>query len=187
MGSFSSKPSPKEEKEKENSKNQRYITTHDLSTGKGVFSTSIPSTAPEIEFPGGLAILQNLYVTEGFPHQLADDADVKTYQRYLNEPPGIAVDNGTVLRTINFKPGASSHMHRTLSVDCGVVVDGEIELELDSGEMKVLRKGDVFVQRATMHAWHNRSKTKSANMVVFIQPVAPLEVAGKPLEEEHRV
>lgn len=211
MGSFSSKPSPEEQhkehkqhtehiehtehKEQEQKQEQeqeqkeishRYITTHD-STGNSVFSTTIPSTAPEIEFPGGLAVLQNLYVTEGFPHQLADDADIKTYQRYLNEPPGIALDNGTVVRTVTFKPGASSHMHRTLSVDCGVVVDGEIELELDSGETKVLKQGDVFVQRATMHAWHNRSKTKSASMVVFIQSAGPLEVAGKPLVEDHRV
>lgn len=206
MGSYSSKPSPKEQKvhnkqhtehienteqteqkdEKQQETNHRYITTHD-STGNSVFSTAVPSTAPEIEFPGGLAVLQNLYVTEGFPHQLSDDTDIKTYQRYLNEPPGISVDNGTVVRTVTFKPGASSHMHRTLSVDCGVVVDGEIELELDSGETKVLKQGDVFVQRATMHAWHNRSKTKTASMVVFIQPVAPLEVAGKPLAEEHRV
>ncbi|KAL1957330.1 hypothetical protein VTO42DRAFT_6119 [Malbranchea cinnamomea] len=164
---------------------QRYITTHDPETGKGVFESSIPSTPPEIEFPGGLAVLQNLYVSEGFPHQLADDADVKTYQRYLSEPPGIMIANGTIVRTVNFKPGASSHMHRTPSIDCGVIVDGEVVLELDSGEKRLLRRGDVFVQRATMHAWHNPSKTQTASMVVFIQPVAPLEIAGKPLAEEH--
>lgn len=179
MGIFGSKEAPKEEEQ------HRYITTHDQSTGKAVFNASICSTVPEIEFPGGLAILQNLYVSEGFPHQLANDADMKTYERYLSEPPGITVGNGTVLRTVNFKPGASSHMHRTLSIDCGVVVDGAILLELDSGETRLLRKGDVVVQRATMHAWHNNSQTEHASMVIFIQPVAPLEVAGKILAEEH--
>lgn len=47
-------------------------------------------------------------------------------------------------------------MHRTESVDYGVVITGEIVLLLDEDEV-TLRPGDVVVQRGTIHAWANRS------------------------------
>lgn len=65
-----------------------------------------------------------------------------------------------------------------------MIIDGEVKLELDSGETKILKKGDVVVQRATSHAWHNVSESETARMVFFIQPAEPLEVAGKQLTEE---
>lgn len=49
-------------------------------------------------------------------------------------------------------------MHRTQSVDYGVVISGEIVLILDEEEV-ALRPGDVVVQRGTIHAWANRSDT----------------------------
>ncbi|PGH11970.1 hypothetical protein AJ79_04557 [Helicocarpus griseus UAMH5409] len=165
---------------------QRFITTHN-STGESIFDTSIPTTVPEIEFPGGLATLRTEYTTEGFPVSLCDNTDIQTYNNYLTTPPGIVIGNGSVMRRMSLKPGASSHMHRTLSIDAGVIIDGTIELVLDSGESKTLKKGDIFVQRATMHLWKNPSTTEPVVMVVFIQPCAPLEIAGKSLGEEHRV
>ena len=47
-------------------------------------------------------------------------------------------------------------MHRTESVDYGVVISGEMTLILDKGET-LLREGDVVIQRGTNHAWANRS------------------------------
>lgn len=47
-------------------------------------------------------------------------------------------------------------MHRTESVDYGVVIAGEIVLLLDEDEV-ALKPGDVVVQRGTIHAWANRS------------------------------
>lgn len=44
-------------------------------------------------------------------------------------------------------------MHTTDSIDFGVVLAGEVELELDAGAKRVLRPGDTFVQRATRHRW----------------------------------
>jgi hypothetical protein len=41
--------------------------------------------------------------------------------------------------------------HRTQSIDFGVVLQGEIELTLDDGVKKTMRKGDVVVQRGTIH------------------------------------
>jgi uncharacterized cupin superfamily protein len=42
-------------------------------------------------------------------------------------------------------------MHRTLSIDFGVVLSGSIQCVLDSGEAKDLNVGDVVVQRGTNH------------------------------------
>lgn len=61
--------------------------------------------------------------------------------------------------------GASSHtgagsrhafMHRTESIDYGIVLEGEITLILDEVET-VARAGDIVIQRGTNHGWANRS------------------------------
>jgi len=46
--------------------------------------------------------------------------------------------------------------HTTQTVDYVMVLDGEVALELDTGEV-TLRPGDCVVQRGTRHAWRNRS------------------------------
>lgn len=45
--------------------------------------------------------------------------------------------------------------HRTPTIDYGVVLDGEMLLELDDGVTASLKRGDVVVQNATRHAWRN--------------------------------
>ena len=45
-------------------------------------------------------------------------------------------------------------MHTTRTIDYGIVLSGEIDLELDEGTVH-LKSGDVVVQRGTRHAWHN--------------------------------
>jgi hypothetical protein len=54
--------------------------------------------------------------------------------------------------------GQSRHafMHRTETVDYGIVLQGEIVLIMDEGET-LCRAGDIIVQRGTNHGWANRS------------------------------
>jgi uncharacterized cupin superfamily protein len=47
-------------------------------------------------------------------------------------------------------------MHRTESIDYGIVLQGELTLILDHGET-VVRTGDIVIQRGTNHGWANRS------------------------------
>ena len=47
-------------------------------------------------------------------------------------------------------------MHTTDTVDFGVLLSGEIWLELDAGAEVHLKAGDTVVQNGTRHAWHNR-------------------------------
>jgi quercetin dioxygenase-like cupin family protein len=59
------------------------------------------------------------------------------------------------------------------------VVQGEVEMILDSGETRRLLPGDIAVQRAVNHAWRNVSRTEWARITAFVIPVVPVEVAGE--------
>lgn len=72
--------------------------------------------------------------------------------------------------------GASSHsdtgsrhayMHRTETVDYGIVLQGEITLIMDEGET-IVRAGDIIVQRGTNHGWANRSNKNCRIVFVLI-------------------
>lgn len=58
-------------------------------------------------------------------------------------------------------------MHRTESVDYGVVIAGELTLVLDDSE-RVLGPGSVVVQRGTNHAWANRSGQPCRMLFVLV-------------------
>ena len=53
-----------------------------------------------------------------------------------------------------FERGAPG-MHTTDTIDYGVVVRGEMTLELDDGKIVHLRQGDCIVQNGTRHRWRN--------------------------------
>jgi mannose-6-phosphate isomerase-like protein (cupin superfamily) len=56
------------------------------------------------------------------------------------------------------KPGFEPYRHRTNHMDFLHVLEGEICMQFDDEEGEItLRKGDTLVQRATNHAWINRS------------------------------
>lgn len=56
----------------------------------------------------------------------------------------------------HMKPGRHPLMHRTATIDYGIVLSGETYLLLDDEEVH-LKQGDIVVQRGTIHAWNNRS------------------------------
>ncbi|KAM5345123.1 hypothetical protein ACJ41O_010985 [Fusarium nematophilum] len=163
---------------------KRFITTHN-SDGKAIIDSSISDDAPFYELPDGIAQFAQCYVTREFPVQLNEQADLKAYQDFLSKPPGLTVSTGTVLRYVDMPPGQTSPMHRTVSLDFGVVLEGEVELILDSGETRLLKRGDVCIQRATMHAWRNVSDGGWARMLYVLQPSAPLKVEGEELKENY--
>ena len=58
-------------------------------------------------------------------------------------------------------------MHRTETIDYGIVLEGEVTLILDDSET-IVRAGDVVVQRGTSHAWANRSSSNARIAFVLI-------------------
>lgn len=67
---------------------------------------------------------------------------------------------GHLLRILEVYPlnagGKRTVMHRTRTLDYVVMMEGELVLLLDDGEV-TLTPGDVVVQRGTDHAWENRA------------------------------
>jgi quercetin dioxygenase-like cupin family protein len=48
-------------------------------------------------------------------------------------------------------------MHRTVSIDYAIVMNGSLVCELDNGERVTLNEGDTLIQRGTTHSWRNES------------------------------
>ena len=82
------------------------------------------------------------------------------------------VANGTVFRVSRFEPGVAPRNHRTASIDYAVVISGQIDMELDDGEVVNLRAGDVLVQRGTVHNWTNPGTEPC--IIAFVLMACPL-------------
>ena len=59
-------------------------------------------------------------------------------------------------------------MHTTGTVDCGMIIAGEITLELDNGVTIKMKAGDTFVQNGTRHRWTNPSDAPATMCLVAI-------------------
>ncbi|BCR87786.1 cupin domain-containing protein [Aspergillus chevalieri] len=163
---------------------RRYITTHSKD-GEAIFLslTQVPDYIPS-KPAGEDGEIALLYTTSTTPVDLTDEGDVADYDDFLHTPPGLTTSQGTVMRTIDLRPGKISPMHRTVSLDYGVVLEGEVELILDSGQSRVLRRGDISVQRGTAHSYKNRSDTEWCRMLFVFLPIKQLTIKGKELGME---
>lgn len=160
---------------------QRYVTGHDAQ-GRAV--VAIEGPAPLVAhleaIPG--TVFHELWATGPVPVVVDNGPDAITPPLRLPPPPGgtririvdIPPDTPELLAQGAQRMAAafgeigdvgastvqadSPHplMHRTETVDYGIVIEGELVLVLDREE-RVLHPGDVVVQRGTNHAWANRS------------------------------
>ncbi|KAI7497437.1 hypothetical protein KC367_g5893, partial [Hortaea werneckii] len=125
--------------------------------------------------------------TTQFPADLNSNADITSHDAKMAAAGGklgLVSGGGTVLRYVDFAPGYECMMHRTQSVDYGIVLEGTIVSVLDSGEEQEMKRGDVMVQRATMHAWRNPSTTEWARMIFCLQDCKPVFVGGQRFGED---
>lgn len=161
----------------------RFITDHN-SEGKAVYTTRVKEELQWQELPDGARFCLG-YTTDNFPVKVNQEQDLTDYEKYLENKPGIMIPGGTVLRLVDMRPGATSPMHRTVSLDYGVVLEGEVELVLDSGEVRLLKRGDLAIQRGTNHAWRNASTTSWARMMYVLQESEALKIGDKKLGEDY--
>ena len=80
------------------------------------------------------------------------------HQEQADESPGLVE---------LFEPD-SPGMHTTPTVDYGIVLDGEVWLELDDGKTIHLKEHDVVVQNGTRHAWRNKGERRATMAFVLI-------------------
>lgn len=142
----------------------RVVTGHDAS-GRSVFM----STGPAPQFHGRQkerARFHEIWNTSGTPVVLeAGEPEEPNRRLPLRIPPD---PNGSIIRILDLYPGhvqalapradgRHPGMHRTETLDYGIVIQGELYLILDDGAEVKMKAGDVAVQRGTDHAWENRS------------------------------
>jgi quercetin dioxygenase-like cupin family protein len=161
------------------------ITTHN-SSGQAIFSSKIPEEQHELQLPfGGMRII---YTADSVQTNLNTEADIDNYShiRTAGLPNGvICPPGGSAAAIVSMAPGAKSPMHRTVTMDWAVILEGEVELILDGGETRRLRIGDSVVMRGTMHQWVNRSCEGGwVRMVAFAQDIVPVEVGGREMGME---
>jgi len=94
-------------------------------------------------------------------HSYPDDAGAKIFDEIEGADAAEAAASSDAAESRHF------WFHRTESLDYGVVLDGEITLVVDEGET-TMRAGDVVVQRATSHAWSNRTDEPARVLFVLI-------------------
>lgn len=162
---------------------QRFITSHDPQSSETTFKTSVSEEIAWERSPIGCDFFL-CYSTSSFPSHLTDDVDLKQYAEHLINKPPFMIPGGVVLRYCDYHPGADPIWHRTVTLDFGVVIEGEIELELESGEKRLMKRGDVAIQRGTNHCWRNPSKTQFARALYVALDAKPVVINGKELGEE---
>ncbi|UGV29117.1 cupin domain-containing protein [Rhodopseudomonas boonkerdii] len=160
---------------------RRVVTGRD-ENGKSVLKSFDGAQVVEIDANPGLTFYE-LYMTEGVPQLTGREPDPMlagtkafpgpggTLFRLISyppkrpegwkPPPGVTMESG--LRELSEKvPGMGDHferdvpgMHTSDTIDYGIVVRGEMTLELDDGQKVHLRQGDCVVQNGTRHRWRN--------------------------------
>ena len=165
-----------------------YIVTHNPDA-KAVFSDKIPQE--NVQLPGPFGSMEILSTTHNGPINVSTESDIDQYAHDRSAGLGnsICPENGTATAILNMAPGCESPLHRTMTLDVAIVIQGVLELHLDSGEKVTLSAGDSVVQRAGMHKWVNITPNDQeggwAKMIGFAQCIAqPLEIGGKQLETE---
>ncbi|KAI0547919.1 hypothetical protein F4679DRAFT_552566 [Xylaria curta] len=154
----------------------RYISGHN-EKGESVFLRTDHGDHQTVML-GGAAAQNIFYSSESNPIELTDNADLE----FIKNNPSLHIPNGCVVRMIDFAPGVESEFHRSLCCVIGTVCEGELEFSLSGGEKRIMRPGDVSVNRAAMHKWRNLSPDKPARILYVLLDVKPVIVNGKALE-----
>ena len=152
---------------------RRVVTGHDKN-GKAIVTIDEQVKNAMSGRPGAMASV--VWTTEGFP--VSNDGASDESGRKV----GTTLDNGTVLRVVEFSPGVQRRMHRTDSIDYAVIMSGEIDMELDDSTVH-LKAGDVLVQRGTIHNWVNRG-TAPCTIAFILIAAKPVTAGGKVLHAE---
>lgn len=155
---------------------QRIITGHN-EKGEGIIQCVDEGSWTDIA--GANAKYNVFWNTKTFPVDIVHD---ETLEQEITTG-SLSLPNGTVLRFVDRAPHSKGPMHRTQSLDYGVVLRGEAELVMDSGDRLTMKADDVCIQRGTKHQWVNNTDEWNRMLFVLIDAL-PLEVAGNTFQGE---
>ncbi|MFN0111837.1 MAG: cupin domain-containing protein [Blastocatellia bacterium] len=169
---------------------RRIVTGHNEQGKAVIASEGAPPKIIELKAVPGM-VFYEIWNTNTSPVPIDNSDDPTLRPLQLHPTP-----NGSIIRFVDFPPdtiqnivsaediaagfaqigaaNATTHnsdsphklMHRTETIDYGILLSGELWLVVDEGETK-LNVGDVVIQRGTNHAWSNRSN-EPARMVFIL-------------------
>lgn len=154
---------------------RRIVTSHD---DQGLSIVRSVETLTPTPIDSGDAAFQLVWATPTVPVDLnsGDDGMLAA---------GKTLKGGSVIRIVDMLPGKASPLHRSYSIDYGIVLSGQLELELDDGSVTPLQAGDIVVQRATNHLWRNPSPDQICRIAFILIESLPVMAGGKVLPEVH--
>lgn len=152
---------------------RRVVTGHDAMGLAIVRSDDVLTPSP---IPSGDAAFQLIWTTPTVPADLNASTDGPA-------SAGLTLHGGSVIRIVDMLPGKASPMHRSWSIDYGIVLSGALELELEDGSVTPLAAGDVVVQRGTNHLWRNPSPDTICRIAFVLIEALPVTIDGRALPE----
>lgn len=162
---------------------RRIVTGHDADNKAIIVCDAAPTLTQLIGGPGGPTFFEVWHTLEtpAFIHPQPDETDENklvlappkngTRIRVIEFPPEgeeirklSSADAAAKFKTMGGEQALTSSeegtphplMHRTQTVDYGIVLEGEITMILDRDETTI-KAGDIIIQNGTNHAWSNRS------------------------------
>jgi quercetin dioxygenase-like cupin family protein len=150
---------------------RRVVTGHD-DKGRAIIKDDKIMDNVVTNRPG--ATWTNLWTTEG-PIDNNDETDGALRKVATSH------DDGSVFRIVHYEPGVARRNHRTDSLDYGICLAGQLDMEMDDGKVVHLKPGDVGVQRGTLHNWANNSNAPAV-MAFVLLAAPPYLHNGKPLD-----
>ncbi len=167
---------------------RRIVTGHDAK-GRSIFIMDGDATIPSGRNSAGTSVVE-LWQTDCAPADNTGNVD-PTDHPYRLPPPS----HGSVFRVVEYPPDKQrfaalkaqqwsadakdqgykrdtantrhAGFHKTDTIDYAIVLDGEIYALMDEGE-KLMKAGDVLIQRGTSHAWSNRTDRPARVAFVLI-------------------
>ncbi len=166
---------------------RRVVTAQDAAGRSKIIFDGYADSVKEMDSMPGLA-LTDIWETGGSPADNTGELDAAARPVRLTPPAG-----GSIFRIVEFPPdsdwrdsanadqafasigahdandpGASDPLrHKTATIDYIIVLRGEIHAILDEGEV-LLKSGDAFIQRGTIHSWSVRGSEPCILGVVLI-------------------
>lgn len=166
---------------------RRIVSGHNAQ-GKSIFIMDGKVATPARRRSASGTSVVELWQTDSAPADNSGDKDPTDHPFRLPPP-----EKGSVFRIVEYPPdsqrfanmdasgwgkeaagqgyqrtGADARhagFHKTDTIDYAIVIEGEIVALMDEGE-KLMKTGDVLIQRGTNHAWANR--TDKPARVAFI-------------------
>jgi uncharacterized cupin superfamily protein len=155
---------------------RRVVTGHDAN-GNAVVATDERLTAVSRRIGANITGCE-IWSTDRMPVDNSEAAGAAQRAGFVKRYNYVGTGQGTTIRITEWAPGHARFTHRTETVDYAILLSGEIDLELENGEVVHLKPGDVVVQRGTTHTWVNRGTVPAVTAFILID-AKPAEVNGE--------